>query len=526
MRFEEELANEGVRTDQKKPLPVLLSTELATAFGGLKSGEDRIRFGARRQALNSYEVTPKPASIQQVSYFWLTIVIAGCLGVFGNKISTNLVHLSSSGDDHRRIHLAATVLNAPVSLLSRRRDEDNEDGDDYPSPPIAGAASYARYSSQRRDERSITDQQRKCRDRASSNGHTIDVEREYFDEAISGAKHNRAGFDATWAFIAPAACEKPVTMRRFLVLAVLLAALLPRGVAAWSESGHHLVALLAFDELTPEEQQKLLAAHPRYAEDFTPPEKIRNVDRFRVGTAGYWPDLARSQPKYNRPSWHYQLGATLTLGDSSAINVPDAPGPLPPEATLEILELHIAQAVELCRRTLGAPHAEPGDRAIALCWLAHLVGDAHQPCHAGSLYAAGLFSDGDRGANSIPTRQKNNMHALWDGLLGGNYDEGAMNRRVEAIAGEPQFDALGDAALAKPDALDPFTWLAESREAAVAHAYTHEVFGPVKEVMKEGGELPVIYFSESYLQQAGSLAQARAAEAGRRLAAILREGLR
>lgn len=317
-------------------------------------------------------------------------------------------------------------------------------------------------------------------------------------------------------------------IRRFIV-AVLFVALLPRTVAAWSESGHHLIALLAFDELTPDEQQNLLAilaAHPRYIEDFTPPAKIRNVDRFRVGTAGYWPDIARQQPKYNRPTWHYQLGATLTLGDPSRLQVPETPGPLPPEATLETQELYIAQAVELCRRVLGDPQADAGDRALALCWLAHLVGDAHQPCHAGSLYAAGLFPDGDRGANSIPTRQKNNMHALWDGLLGGSYDEGAINRRVEAIAGEPEFDALGDAALKKPKALDSLTWLAESREAAVAHAYTHEVLGPIKATIEEGGELPVIYFSEGYLQQAGSLAQARAAEAGRRLAAIWREGVK
>lgn len=319
-----------------------------------------------------------------------------------------------------------------------------------------------------------------------------------------------------------------MTICRFLALAVLLVASLPRVVAAWSESGHHLVALLAFDELTPEEQQKLLAilaAHPRYVEDFTPPEKIRNVDRFRIGTAGYWPDIARGQPAFNRPTWHYQLGATLTLGDSSAINVPETPGPLPAEATLETQELYVAQATELCRRTFNDRNAPPADRAIALCWLAHLAGDAHQPCHAGSLYAAGLFPDGDRGANSIPTRQKNNMHALWDGLLGGNYDEGAMNRRVQEIADSPEITAAGAAALAMPDALDPLVWLAESREASIAHAYTHEVLGPIKATMEVGGELPEVYFSESYLTQAGRLAQLRAAAAGKRLAAIWREGV-
>lgn len=314
-----------------------------------------------------------------------------------------------------------------------------------------------------------------------------------------------------------------------LTAGLIFSNLLASTANAWSESGHHLIAVLAFDHLTPDEQQRLLtilAAHPRYTEDFTPPEKIKNADRFRVGTAGYWPDIARRLPDYNRPTWHYQLGATLTLGDPAAINVPETPGPLPPQATLETQELYIAQAVELCRQILSNPEAKPGDRAIAICWLAHLVGDAHQPCHAGSLYAAGVFPDGDRGANSIRIRQKNNAHALWDGLLGGAYSEGALARRTREITDSPEIVAEGVAAMAKLDTLNPQVWLAESREAAVAHTYTHEVLGPVKATMAEGGELPEVCFSEAYLKQAGKLAQLRAAAAGKRLAAIWRESLK
>jgi len=324
--------------------------------------------------------------------------------------------------------------------------------------------------------------------------------------------------------------QNPIQARTLLVICLAAAAfcLLVTTAAAWSESGHHLIALLAFDELTEEEQQQLLSilkAHPRYAEDFTPPEKIRSVDRFRVGTAGYWPDIARKQPKYNRPTWHYQLGATLTLGDPATLNVPETPGPLPAAATLETQELYIAQAVELCRRVLRDRSAPDADRAIALCWLGHLVGDAHQPCHAGSLYAERLFPEGDRGANSIPTRQKNNMHALWDGLLGGRFNEGTMNRRVAGIQAKSDYQTAGKAAVSRPNGLDPLTWLAESREASVQYAYTREVLGPVEALMKEGGELPVLYLSEAYLRQAGGLAELRAAEAGHRLAKIWKEGL-
>jgi hypothetical protein len=68
-------------------------------------------------------------------------------------------------------------------------------------------------------------------------------------------------------------------------------------------------------------------------------------------------------------------------------------------------------------------------------------------------------------------------------------------------------------------------WLAESRDAAVAHAYTYEVLGPVKVTMEEGGEIQKVYLSEINLQQAGKLAQLRAAAGGKRLATIWKVSL-
>ena len=160
-------------------------------------------------------------------------------------------------------------------------------------------------------------------------------------------------------------------------------------------------------------ENEIRAVWDRFGDDFQPPAKVtghRDVLHWTIGRAGYWPDIARSQPFYNRPSWHYQLGSSLTIGNN--VNVPATPGPVSPDATLESKDLHIAQAVELCRSVLRDQSRSDGDRALAICWLAHLVADAHQPCHAGSLYVDGIFPDGDRGANSIPTKQGRNMHAL------------------------------------------------------------------------------------------------------------------
>lgn len=57
----------------------------------------------------------------------------------------------------------------------------------------SSVASYARYSSDNQDPRSIADQQRKCRDRAAVDGLTINPHLEFADEAVSGASQDRAG---------------------------------------------------------------------------------------------------------------------------------------------------------------------------------------------------------------------------------------------------------------------------------------------------------------------------------------------
>ena len=184
---------------------------------------------------------------------------------------------------------------------------------------------------------------------------------------------------------------------------------------AWSDCGHHIIAVLAFDLMKPVEQHRLtelLQKHPRFIEDIRPRRRYTDptsLAHWLIGRAAYWPDIAREQPEYNRPSWHYQLGSSLTIGQN--VNVPETPGSLPAGATLQTQELHIVQAIELCRQTLRSRSSSDADKALAICWLAHLVADAHQPCHAGSLYVEGIFPEGDRGATWIPTKQGKTLHA-------------------------------------------------------------------------------------------------------------------
>jgi hypothetical protein len=313
------------------------------------------------------------------------------------------------------------------------------------------------------------------------------------------------------------------------VILILLLIIPPRACFAWSEGGHHLIAAIAFSLLTNQEQAELLDVlkqHPRYAEDFVPPEKLANEEertRWLVGRAGYWPDVARKQPKYHRSTWHYELGPTIVLGNADGIEVPQRPGSLPLDATLETQDLYLSQAVELCRKVLSDKSQPAGDRAIALCWIGHLVADAHQPCHAGSLYMEKVFvkKDGDRGANSIPTKQRQNMHALWDQLLGDEFAQRTNRRRFAEITSSPQLTEIGRIAVSIPGGLDPLVWLGESRKAAIEHVYAPEVLDPMNIVARGIAEKPeVLELSEVYLKNAGRVAQVRAVEAAHRLAAV------
>lgn len=71
------------------------------------------------------------------------------------------------------------------------------------------------------------------------------------------------------------------------VLCLFLAFLLTVQPAwGWSEGGHHLIAVLAYDLMPPAQQKtviELLKQHPRYSEDFKVPDSAQSADQL-----GHW----------------------------------------------------------------------------------------------------------------------------------------------------------------------------------------------------------------------------------------------
>lgn len=119
-----------------------------------------------------------------------------------------------------------------------------------------------------------------------------------------------------------------------------------------------------------------------------------------------------------------------------------------------------------------------------------------------------------------------NMQALWDGLLGRGPTPRDVRKRVFDIMNNPPLRLAGLYAGDSPAELDPQTWLAESRSAAVIYVYSPQTVQAIQAV--ERGlvdKVEILTMPEEYLQIAGSIAQFRASQAGYRLAAILKEGL-
>jgi hypothetical protein len=205
---------------------------------------------------------------------------------------------------------------------------------------------------------------------------------------------------------------------------------------------HRVIADIAWQQLDAPTREKIVATlrrHPRF-DDFTKAkrETVEDEDRWIFQYAAVWPDTARGLPrdeqrKYNNPSWHY-VNFPIVLDGKPApkFNLADGdPG------DLDRIKWNVLQAIAYCRRVIDSD-ATPQQKALAYSWLFHLVGDAHQPLHSTALVCE-RFNGGDRGGNSIPTVQSQNLHSLWDGLLG------RRDRMADVVREVAELEQLADA---------------------------------------------------------------------------------
>lgn len=164
--------------------------------------------------------------------------------------------------------------------------------------------------------------------------------------------------------------------------------------SAWSMTGHHVIAAISYDHLTPQAKKMV----NRYSKTFS--SSRRTKYRFMIMSA--WPDRIKLQgiELYNR--WHFMPYPDLHDGITSE--------PAPKKSLVWAVRYNKEQ----WRR-----QRSDRQRAKALAFIAHLVGDAHQPMHCIERFDK-RFPYGDKGGLKwlIKSPKGRNLHEYWDNGAG------------------------------------------------------------------------------------------------------------
>ena len=170
-----------------------------------------------------------------------------------------------------------------------------------------------------------------------------------------------------------------------LGIAIAVSATLPGQALAWGAQGHRLVARIAETHLDPQAQaevDRLLASEPGATLSSIAPW----ADQLRAND----PDLGRKSA-----GWHY-----INMAEDGCIYQQ-------PKHCADgncVVEALKAQSAILADRSRS-----DGERLQALKFVVHLVGDLHQPLHAGYGH--------DRGGNTYQLQfngRGTNLHSVWD----------------------------------------------------------------------------------------------------------------
>jgi hypothetical protein len=268
---------------------------------------------------------------------------------------------------------------------------------------------------------------------------------------------------------------------QFLAALAATAALLPAPALAWGKTGHRVVAAIADTQLSG-----LARAHV---------EQILGPGE-GLDEAATWPDDMRADPsplwQKQASPWHYVTMNGVTYDHA------------PPEG--DALE-----ALGRFARTLQDPNASRADKQMALRFVVHLVGDVHQPLHAGKCC--------DHGANEVKVTwfgKPTNLHAVWDSSI---VDEEQLS--FTELAAKLERHITPADIIAWSD-VNPLDWVTESaRLRDSLYPTKTDMPKPVKGKKRRKGPPPLPDLSFSYVYRFTPLMEQRLSQGGVRLAAYL-----
>ena len=166
---------------------------------------------------------------------------------------------------------------------------------------------------------------------------------------------------------------------KFSAIAILFT--MSTSALAWGQDGHRIIGQIAKERVSGRTAAAI--------------EQILGEED--LAEASTWADEERSNPA---TFWQTEAGpyhyVTVPIGTTlDAVESPDEGDGL--------------TALRRFTQTVRSADAPPDEKALALRFIVHIVGDLHQPLHAGN--------GSDRGGNDIDVLwfgQETNLHSVWD----------------------------------------------------------------------------------------------------------------
>jgi S1/P1 Nuclease len=203
-----------------------------------------------------------------------------------------------------------------------------------------------------------------------------------------------------------------VTWKSCLCLAISafsMAVVAPNAARAWGNEGHQTIGLIAEHYLTAKERAevKRLLSLPI---DPELPATMR--DRATWGDAYRDSDRNTTKVRYTLTrNWHF-VDLEIDNPNFAAACFGDVPLPQGINPTQGNAQECIVQKIEEFRAVLADKVLPDAERALALNFLLHFVGDVHQPLHAAE-------RQNDQGGNLVfivtgTSKNGSNLHSFWD----------------------------------------------------------------------------------------------------------------
>jgi len=248
---------------------------------------------------------------------------------------------------------------------------------------------------------------------------------------------------------------------------------------AWGPEGHQTTGYIAQSLLTPEARIRLNEIMP-------------GID---LGQTATWMDDQRVELKKSTPGsaqWHFY---NLPVCD----NKPKKD--LCPGGNCAIYR------IDEYSKVLADPKASKEDKLFAVRVIVHVVGDLHQPLHAGD--------NNDRGGNQVKVGEYTNLHSEWDNafvkkLARGKNSKKLADELATRYSAEAQIWQTGK----------PLNWANESNQAARKIAY-----GELPGFNCDVSYLFIEKLPKSYVDESQPVVERRLAMAGFRIAYVLNTAL-